>query len=395
LTGATPTVLMVTGAYFPETSGAGLQCRSLVAACRDRVRFSVLTTVVDAGLPLDDEVDGVPVRRVRVHATSRAHRALATPHWLAATLRAVRAADIVHLHGFSTKSHIVVAVARALGRPIVVKLTSIGHDDAVTMRSNGGAAWRSFRRADRFVGISPRFGELHAAAGLPARQLVPIPNGVDLDRFRPPAAGERAALRRDLGLPADLPVVLFVGFFSHEKRPDLAFDAWVGTFADAPASAMVFVGRTESPYYEIDAALAERIHRDAARLQCTGRVMMIEETQQIERYYRAADVLIFPSTREGLPNVVLEAMASGLPCIVSRLPGVTDAVIADGVDGLLVDPADRPAFSRTLALLLREPERRDRLGAAARRTAAARFSLQRTADAYVALYREMMNGSAA
>jgi glycosyltransferase involved in cell wall biosynthesis len=106
-------------------------------------------------------------------------------------------------------------------------------------------------------------------------------------------------------------------------------------------------------------------------------------------------VLIFPSTREGLPNVVLEAMASGLPCIVSRLRGVTDAVIADGVDGLLVDPSDRPAFGRTLARVLRDPTLRARLGAEARRTVEARFALAQTAALHIALYNELLNGSAA
>ena len=391
----TPAVLMVTGAYFPETSGGSLQCRSLVRACGDRVRFSILTTVVDPALPLHDQIDGVPVRRVRVHATSRAHRTLATLRWLSATLRAVRAADVVHLHGFSAKSRVVVSVARALNRPIVVKLTSIGHDDAMTMKVRGGAAWRSFRRADRFVGISPRFRELHVQAGLPLSRLVSIPNGVDLHRFRPPECGEREMLRRELGLPADVPIAIFVGFFSHEKRPDVAFDAWTGTFAAVPSSAIVFVGRTQSPYYEIDSALAERIRAEAGRLECATRVTMVEETPEIERYYRAADVLIFPSTREGLPNVVLEAMASGLTCVVSRLPGVTDAVITDGVDGVLVDPGDASGFARALTRAVGDSDLRARMGHAARRTIEARFALEQTAASHIAMYHELVSASAA
>lgn len=395
VTDQVPAVLMVTGAYYPETSGAGLQCRSLIAACGDRARFSVLTTVVDPQLPCHDQVDGVPVRRVQVHATSRARRALALPRWLAATVRSVLDADVVHLHGFSAKSRIVVMIARALNRPIVVKLTSIGHDDAVTMRRSGGASWRQFSRADRFLSISPGFEALHLEAGLPPSHLVSIPNGVDLQRFRPPAPGEREALRRALGLPADLPIVLFVGFFSPEKRPDVAFDAWVATFGEGPPSALALVGRTRSPYYEIDPGLAERIRSEAERLNCAPRLTMVEETRDIDRYYRAADVLMFPSTREGLPNVVLEAMASGLPCIVSKLPGVTDAVIVDGVNGLLVDPADRGAYGRALGRALGDPLLRERLGAEARRTVEAHFALAQTAASHIALYHQLVNGSAA
>lgn len=384
-----PSVLMVTGAYFPEASGAGLQCRALVAACGDRARFTVLTTSVDRSLPGDDEVDGVPVRRIPVSARSRLLRMLAAPRLALAAWRLERRVEIVHLHGFSAKSRVVIALARLLGRRIIVKETSLGHDDAMSMREKGGGVFRSFARADRFVGVSPAFAERHADAGLPREKFRLIPNGVDLARFRPPVDGERAEIRRGLGLPADRPIVLFVGFFSRDKRPDLLFDAWTDTFAGAPESALVFIGRTRSDYYEVDASLADRIRRDATRLQCADRVLMIEQTAAIEQWYRAADVFVLPSTREGLPNVVLEAMASGLPCIVSRLPGVTDSMIADGADGVLIDPDDRVAFGNALRALLNDAARRSRLGARARLTVADRFSLDRTAADYVTLYREL------
>ena len=380
---------MVTGAYYPEASGAGLQCRALIRACGERVRFSVLTTAVDRSLPSDDEVDGVPVHRVPVSATSRAARALAAPRLTLATLGAAGRVDIVHLHGFSAKSRVVGAVARRLGKRVLIKLTSVGHDDAMSMRRRGGA-FRSFARADRFVGVSPRFAELHADAGLPAGQFTLIPNGVDLERFRPGEAAEREPLRRELGLPADLPIVLFVGFFSHEKRPDLAFDAWTDTGASAPASALALVGRTQSAYFEIDGSLAATIRRNAQALGCAGRLIMIEHTNVIERFYRAADLLVLPSSREGLPNAVLEAMASGLPCVVSRLAGVTDSLVTDGVDGMLVEPGDRAGFARAMSALLRDAALRARIGAAARRTVSARFSLDEVAARYVALYGELM-----
>ena len=383
---------MVTGAYYPELSGAGLQCRALIRACGDRVRFSVLTTAVDSELAAEDAVDGVPVHRVRVSPSSRIARALATPRLILAALRAVARVDIVHLHGFSVKSRVLIAIARLLGKRVIIKLTSVGHDDAVALRRKGGGTFRSARRADRFVGVSPRFAELHAEAGLPGGTLTVIPNGVDLERFRPPAAGEREAIRRELGLPTDRLLVLFVGFFSHEKRPDVAFHAWTETFDSRAESALVLVGCTESPYYEIDSALAADIRRDADRLRCSDRVTMVERTDTIERFYRAADVLVLPSTREGLPNVVLEAMASGLPCLVSRLPGVTDALIADGETGMLNEPDDLQGFAQSLRTLLADPGLRARIGTQARRAIEARYSLETIASDYVSLYRELLAG---
>jgi glycosyltransferase involved in cell wall biosynthesis len=387
------TVLMVTGAYFPELSGAGLQCRSLIRACGDRVRFRVLTTSVDPALPARDDVEGVPVHRVLVSATSRVARGFALPRLIAATWRAAAGTDIVHLHGFSTKSRVVIALARLLGRRIIVKETSLGHDDGVSMKRQGGGVFRSFSRADRFVGVSPAFAARHSDAGLPPAKFRLIPNGVDLERFRPPSAGEQAQIRRRLGLTEEKPVVLFVGFFSREKRPDVLFDAWTETLATTPESTLVFVGRTRSDYAEVDAGLADRIRGEAGRLGCGARVVMIEQAAAIEDWYRAADIFVLPSTREGLPNVVLEAMASGLPCIVSRLPGVTDALIASNEDGVLVDVEDRAGLAATLRALLTDPARRAALGRRARQTVAVRYSLEQTAAEYVALYRELAGGA--
>ncbi len=387
-------MLMVTGAYYPEMSGAGLQCRALIGACGDRVRFSVLTTAVDSSLPADDHVDGVPVHRVRVSATSRLGRALAAPRLLARALRTAARADIVHLHGFSAKSRVVMAIARLLGKPVIIKLTSVGHDDGVAMRRQGGGAFHSYARADRFVAVSPRFTALHSEAGLPPAALSVIANGVDLERFHPPSPADKAGARRDLGLAEDALIVLFVGFFSREKRPDVVFEAWTSTFG-AVDSALVLIGLTQSPYYEIDPALAGGIRRDAERLHCSHRVMMVERSDAIERYYQAADVLMLPSTREGLPNVVLEAMASGLPCIVSRLPGVTDTLIADGDSGLLIEPGDRAGFAGALTRLLTDAALRARLGAGARAEIEARYSMAATAARYVALYRELLGDAAA
>lgn len=389
-----PSVLMVTGAYYPEVSGAGLQCRALIGACADAASFSVLTTALDPALPCSGRVDGVPVTRVVVSATRRVARWLTAPRFIAAAFGLVRRADIVHLHGFSSKSMIVVALARLLRKKIVIKLTSVGHDDPVSMRARGAALFRSFSAADRFVAVSPRFKPLYEEAGLPSEKLRLIPNGVDLTRFRPANAGEQTALRARLGLPADLPLVLFVGFFSREKCPDLLFDAWTDTFASGPASGLVIVGRSRSDYYEIDASIADRVRADAARLGCADRLFLVEHTSDIEQYYQVADIFALPSLREGLPNAVLEAMATGLPCVVSRLPGVTDTLISDGADGVLVPPGDRGALAEALRGLLSDPDRGARLGAAARRTVSDRFSLAATAAGYLTMYRELTSCAA-
>lgn len=375
-------VLMVTGAYWPEVSGASRQCRQLVQALGDRVRFDVLTTTTDAGLARSDAVDGARVRRVFVGEgrTAAARAGLA----LAASIVAARSRfDVLHLHGVSRKSAPLASLARALGKRVVLKLSSVGEDDPLSERA------RRYRRlyagADAIVGPSPEMARRHEASGLPRERFRMIPNGVDLQRFRPARAGERADARRALDLP-DEPVVLFVGYFSREKRPDLLFRVWTDARERGAGGTLLMVGATQGRHPEIDPALARAIQAEDGRRGVGKHVVFVERAEAMERVYRAADVFVMPSVREGSPNALIEAMASGLPCVATRLPGVTDAIIDDGVSGWLVAPDDTPALAQAMGRALAND---GGAGRAARARMEAGYGFDRTAAAYLDIYREL------
>ncbi len=382
-----PSVLMVTGSYYPELSGAGLQCRALIRALGDRVRASVLTTTADRRLDGHDEMEGVSVFRLYVEVERRCSKlwaALRLAWWV---LRRRGTIDVIHCHGVSQKTWVVIWVARLLRTPVIIKLTSIGHDDPLAIRERGWWAWQSYRQADVFIGVSEGLAARYRASGLPPEKFRLIPNGVDVARFHPSSPEERVQLRGALGLPAGRSVMLCVGFFSQEKRPHLLFEAWSGLQRNGvPSSTLVFVGATRGRYYEIDPTLAEGIRQAAGRLGLGEAVRFVESTSDIDAYYRAADCFVMPSSREGLPNALLEAMASGLPCIAARLDGVTDIVIEHGRNGLLVPVDDVSALSAAIRRILHDPVEAARLGVAAHRTMTERYALPRIADRYDALY---------
>jgi len=386
-----PGVLMLTGSYFPEMSGASLQCGALVSQVRHAVRIAVLTTTTDRALPVEDTVDGVPVFRVFIDPTRVWSKLTAGLRMTRILLRERRRFSILHLHGFSQKAILFIVLGLLTGARIAFKMTSVGFDDPVTVSAQGRVAYWCYSRAHVFFGVSPRFQTLYAEAGLPEGRFRLIPNGVNLERFRPATPNERRALRSELDLPADAVVVLFVGFFSHEKCPDLAFEAWARMPAHAIArTVLVFVGRTRSTYHEIDPDLVVDIRARAARAALEGQLRFVEETFEIEKYQRSADVFVMPSLREGLPNALLEAMACGTACVVTRLEGVTDTLIEDGTSGILVPPRDLPALAAALTLLTTQTDRARAMGAHARERITRDFDLKTTADAYVAAYRELV-----
>ncbi len=383
---------MVTGAYAPETSGASLQCRNLIRALRDRADFTVLTTSTDPALPWNSIVDDTQVRRVTVDPNSHSSKAFAIERMASSFLELASGIDIVHLHGVSQKSMLVIALAKLLGKKIVIKLTSFGHDDPASIRAKGALTWAAYRQADRFIGVTPRFAEGFEATGLDESRFVFIPNGVDLDRFKPSSVGVRAEFQNQLRIPTGDPVILFVGFFSPEKNPDVLFDAWLSLFERGVRSTLVLVGATQGPYYEIDAGIADRIKSKVAKRGVSESVVFVEAADNIEHYFRAADVFALPTAREGLPNVLLEAMASGVPPVITQLEGVTDWIVTSGVTGELVPAVDSQAFADAIEGLLASAERREAMGAAARAHVAEHFNLGATAQKTLEVYQELLKG---
>ena len=383
-------VLMVTGAYYPEISGGGLQCRELVRSLRAAVRFAILTTSTDHRLPRLGKADKIRVYRVAVDVRRWRSQVMAALRMTWIVLRLRRQFTILHLHGFSRKAILLTLLAKLSRKKVVLTFHTGGHDAPQAIRAQGRLAWWAYRAADRYTAVSPELHDAHLGAGLSREQLSLVVNGVDLERFRPADEPEQQTLRRELGLPLDARLILFVGFFSQEKCPHLLFEAWSHLQGNGlPASALVFVGATRSQYAEVDPTLAPRLREAASGLGLGARTVFIERARRIERYYRAADLFVLPSSREGLPMALLEAMACGLPCVATRLSGSTDVVIDDGRNGRLVPSQDVRALEEALRWFIEHPAQARALGQQARLTIQARYAIAQTARRYLDVYERL------
>lgn len=386
-TRATGGVLMVTGAYLPELSGGGLQCRTMIHALREAIPFRVLTTCTDPVLEGEDEVEGVPVARVYVDPSRWRTKLAAFRRMAAWIIRHRSEFAVVHLHGFSQKSIVVVLLGRLLGKRLVLTIHTADHDEPSGARRMGRLAWWAYRQADVYVAISGRMAANFVAAGMPRARLVVAPNGLDLSRFTPATPVSRAAARAALGLDDRLRWILFVGFFSRDKAPDVLFDAWLRLRERHPDTGLVFVGATESDYHEVDRSIAEGIRERAAVLGASDRVRFTGPLVDVERAYHAADVFAMPSVREAFGMVLIEAMAAGLPVVATRIDGVTDEIVEDGVTGWLVPPRDPEALSQALARVCADPASAEAMGTRARDAVAARYGLDAARDRWLSLYR--------
>jgi len=212
------------------------------------------------------------------------------------------------------------------------------------------------------------------------RRLTVIPNGVNLSEFFPDAA-RRALVRGQLGIDETTTVLIFVGFNWERKGVEQLVTA-LADLRNAQAdldTCLILVGGRGQPAYEraIDAALA-------------GRVRFLGPRRDVADLYRAADLCVLPSQQESFGMPVLEAMACGIPAIVSRRAGVAE-IITGGRDGfLLEEPENAAELAIMIQAITRDRSALVRAGEEARRTAE-RYSWSRIADMTVELYQAVID----
>lgn len=344
------------------------QIRALVAAGHE------VTVVTSPGEGFE-RIAALGVARVVAVEIAREISPLSDLVSLAGLLRAIRELkpDLVHTN--TPKAGLLGALAAFLCRVPVRLHTFTGQAWA---ERSGPVRWLS-RLADRLVialntrcyadSASQRDFLVAEGIATPARLRVlgsGSLGGVDLTRFDPerlrPAA---AAARAKLGIAASERVVVFIGRVTRDK----GIAELVAAFGALQGAALVLVGPFEPERDPLPEETRRGIERNPA-------IRAVGYDASPEAYLAFADLLCLPSYREGFGNVVIEAAALGVPCVGTRIVGLSDAVV-DGETGILVPPKDAAALAAALASLLRDDARRTALGEAARRRVRAEFDAER------------------
>lgn len=216
----------------------------------------------------------------------------------------------------------------------------------------------------------------------PASKLTVLGNGVDLSRFAPGDGRDRAKLRAELGLAQDAVVVGAVGRLVLEKGYAELFQAWEHLREEHPRAVLVVVGPDDAD--KADAVPPELIERASG----LG-VRFLGMRDDVDELYRAFDLYVLASHREGFPRSAMEAAASGLPIVATDIRGCRQ-VVADGVTGLLVPVRDPAGLAVALDQLLGDAARRAEMGAAALGRAQQEFDQQRQIDTTLDTYERLL-----
>lgn len=345
----------------------------LLTDSRDPSGLGTHLLTLASGLGADDVIVAAPAGSDLLARAARAGYAVkaidadeaALTEWLARTRP-----DVLHVHaGIGWEGHGALRAARAAG---IAAIRTEHLPYLLTDLDQRREHANETSDVARLICVSEAVAQSHIAAGIDPALIRTIVNGV---AARAPGRS-REVLRADWNL-GDAPVLLMAARFSPQKRHDLLLAALPRILAVHPDCVLLLAG---------DGDLMISVARAVAARGLGANVRMLGARGDMADLLELADLVVLPSAFEGLPLVVLEAMAAARAVIAADAPGTAEAV-ADGVTGILA-PAEPAAFSEAVIALLGDPGRRAAMGAAGRERQAARFSADRMIDETRGVLRE-------
>lgn len=384
--------------YFPELRKRGIDTRVVTATpkasklidsdyVRDWQRYPI-----GAIIPAEP-IDGVPIHRIRLPENKGWRRLILFNNEIVAFCRQPGySPHVVQL--FQALPHRSIPwLMRLRRRGIAI---SYAYTSPAKLPEN--AVKRLIRRMwfrelsrhiDCIIAVSAEMGRHVHMLGLKSRVEV-IPNGVDLKRFRPAAEGDsqRRLLRESLGLTESSTLISTVGSLIPRKGTDLILEAWAKSAMQSSDVHLAIIGTRFQPGQSETGEFEKKISALLTSSGAADRVHFPGYVTDIENYLRASDLFIFPPLKEGLPNVVLEAMASAIPVILTPFPTLSEELGRPGREFLLIERQPDALASEVQRLLLNVEYRRE-LGRRGRRWVEQTMDLDHVLDRYAALYRDL------
>lgn len=399
-----PRVLLLTTYYHPVLGGVETNVRRLGAFLR-RQGFDVriVTKHALADSPVDELVDGISVHRVPPRGDrSPAGKWLMLPFAFAALWKRRREYDLICCIDYRGIGIAAIAAGHLLHRPVVVQAGTTGvlscsnWNPSLARRGVSPDGWlsafakrplrRIYASATAYLCISREIEQEALDCGVPRARVHYLPHSIDTSEFRPPSPEERTRVKQEEGWPTDRPVALFLGRLSLEKGILDLLDAWQRLHR---SDAFLAIVGPDMPAHPWDAG--PRARDFVRRHGLEPQVVFLGAREDVPRLLRGADLFVQPSHFEAFGISVIEAMATGLPVVASRVGGMVDYLVDDD-NALFAPPEDPEGLARALARALDDGALRERLGRRARQTVEASFDeavvFGRTADLLVRLASE-------
>ena len=349
-----------------------------LTAATDRERFTPsLALLQAAGKPNTELIEAIEEKQAKTHVVP-------SRRWI--DLDAVRqikqlvreeGIDLIHCHEMKGRLYGLLAARGTKARAMTTHHNWIRSDFLVTCFENFDGFYLRF--FPKIVAVSQEVRQLMHRYLISDKKIEVIINGIDMQEFRRDQAA-RERIRQEFGIAPETPLIGTFGRLSPEKGQKHLITAAEQVLKTCPEARFLLVG---------DGFQGEEMREYAASLGIAEQVIFAGFRKDVAQLYSALDIFVLPSLLEGTPMALLEAMATALPAISSEVGGV-GRIIEDGVNGLLVPPAEPEQLAAAILRLVKDRAEAERLAKQALVTIAERYSAQRMAEAYMQVYEELL-----
>lgn len=382
-------VVLICDSIPPDFSGAGMrimtQSKYLVGLGYE---VKIITQTKGA-----NEVEGMTIRSI-LSAKPKADfiKVLLFPLFLLQILKNIHKNDEVIYcvsGGTSILTLAGIIAGKLKSKRVIVGTTLMHSDDPECVRQSnlGKIRFGLLRKADAFLSISPELYHIHLRTGLQKEKCFMIPNSVDITKFFPCTKSEKEVLKQRLGFHTDDLIILSVGAIERRKGT-YEMVKQVGELIKGGALDITFLLIGPSDTMDVEASYLQEIHDFIKKGALEERIRFLGRSTEVENYMKIADIFLFNSEKEGLPNVIIEAQASSDIVICRRIPQVTDFIIHDRKDGYLFEESQemKSILLETITKLKTGEETLEQMSRAARKNAVERFSHEVVIQDYIQMY---------
>jgi len=280
--------------------------------------------------------------------------------------------DIVHAHDPHGVSMAALALSMSSVQPPAPLVASRRVD--FHLKRHSFSQWK-YRQVTTFIAASDAIAEVLAADGIPRSRIVTVHEGIDVDRIE---HIEPASVHAEFWLPTHAPVVGNIGALVAHKGQRHLIDAAAIVLRTVPDARFVILGEGE---------LREALEHQVKHLHLEKHVFLPGFRADVLALLKGFDVFVMSSETEGLGTSILDAMACAKPVVATRTGGIPEVVEHEGT-GHLVPPHDPAAMAAAIVALLRDPDRRARMGAAGLARVRERFTVERMVEGTRHVYRQ-------
>jgi len=371
-------------AYFPPVvGGTEIQTLRLAKALITRNVNPIVITRRLRGIRRFEQVDGVPVYRLFTLGSGTVASLSFMFSSFLFLIKNRRKYRIIHAHLPSSPAITATVAGKVLRKKVIVKFACSGKTGNIQTsdRTCLGRAKLKFlmKYGDVFVCPSEEVERELINYGFDKERVVEISNGVDTALFYPVDDLQKGNLRRRFNFPS-LPVMVYSGRLESRKRLAILLKAWQRVVKVKEESYLLIVG---------DGSQKDSLINLAKELKIIESVKFTGQVDSVNEYLQAGDGFVFPSSAEGLSNALLEAMATELPIVATKIGG-TEEAIENERNGILVEPDNVDQLANGIITLLSQPEVAHKFGREARRTIEENYSIDIVAQKHLKVYEEIV-----